>query len=31
MDLTPIYELRSRLRASAIAGTELIGEDYIIC
>lgn len=28
MDLTPIYELRSRLRATAIAGTELMGEDY---
>ena len=28
MDLTPIYELRGRLRAAAIAGTELLGEDY---
>lgn len=28
MDLTPIYELRSRLRAAAIAGTELAAEDY---
>ncbi len=28
MDLTPVYELRGRLRAATIAGTELIGEDY---
>ncbi len=28
MDLTPIYELQSRLRAVAIAGTELVGQDY---
>ncbi len=28
MDLTPVYELRSRLRATAIAGTELVSQDY---
>ncbi len=28
MDITPIYELRTRLRAAAIAGTNLISEDF---
>lgn len=28
MDITPIYELRSRLRGAAIAGTGLISEDF---
>lgn len=28
MDITPIYELRSRLRAAAIAGTNLLSEDF---
>lgn len=28
MDITPIYELRSRLRGAAIAGTGLIAEDF---
>lgn len=28
MDLTPLYELRERLRAAAIAGTALIPEDF---
>ncbi|MCI8386884.1 MAG: hypothetical protein HFE63_00255 [Clostridiales bacterium] len=28
MDITPIYELRERLRAAAVAGTELISEDF---
>ena len=28
MDITPIYELRGRLRAAAIAGTNLVGEDF---
>lgn len=28
MDLTSLYELRARLKASMIAGTELIGEDF---
>lgn len=28
MDITPIYELKSRLRAAAIAGTSLLSEDF---
>ncbi len=28
MDITPIYELRNRLRAAAIAGTNLLSEDF---
>ena len=28
MDTTPIYELRERLRAAAIAGTDLLSEDF---
>lgn len=28
MDITPVYELRTRLRAAAIAGTNLIPEDF---
>lgn len=28
MDLTPLYELRDRLKTSAIAGTELMCEDF---
>ncbi len=28
MDITPIYELRARLRAAAIAGTNLLAEDF---
>jgi len=28
MDTTPIYELRERLRAAAIAGTSLLSEDF---
>lgn len=28
MDVTPIYELRTRLRAAAIAGTNLLSEDF---
>lgn len=28
MDITPIYELRNRLRGAAIAGTGLISEDF---
>ena len=28
MNLTPIYELKSRLRAAAIAGTNLLSEDF---
>ena len=28
MDIGPIYELRSRLRAAAIAGTGLLSEDF---
>ena len=28
MDITPIYELRTRLRAAAIAGTNLLSEDF---
>ena len=28
MDTTPIYELRERLRAAAIAGTNLLSEDF---
>lgn len=28
MDLTPLYELRDRLKAGAIAGTALLGEDF---
>lgn len=28
MDITPIYELRERLKAGAIAGTDLITEDF---
>ena len=28
MDITPIYELKTRLRAAAIAGTNLISEDF---
>ncbi len=28
MDITPIYELKSRLRAAAIAGTNLLSEDF---
>lgn len=28
MDITPVYELRTRLRAAAIAGTNLLAEDF---
>lgn len=28
MDITPIYELKTRLRAAMIAGTDLISEDF---
>ena len=28
MDVTPIYELKTRLRAAAIAGTNLLSEDF---
>ena len=28
MDTTPIYELRERLRAAGIAGTNLLTEDF---
>ena len=28
MDITPLYELRTRLRSAAIAGTGLMGEDF---
>lgn len=28
MDITPIYELRTRLRAAAFAGTNLLAEDF---
>ncbi len=28
MDITPVYELRTRLRAAAIAGTNLLSEDF---
>ena len=28
MDMNPIYELRGRLRAAAIAGTGLLSEDF---
>lgn len=28
MDITPLYELRGRLRAAAISGTELLSEDF---
>ena len=28
MDTTPIYELRERLRAAAMAGTSLLSEDF---
>ena len=28
MDITPIYELQSRLRAAAIAGVNLLQEDF---
>lgn len=28
MDITPIYELKTRLRAAAIAGTNLLSEDF---
>lgn len=28
MDTTPVYELRTRLRAAAIAGTNLLSEDF---
>ncbi len=28
MDLRPVYELRARLRSAAIAGTDLLAEDY---
>ena len=28
MDITPIYDLRERLKAAAIAGTGLIPEDF---
>ncbi|MDE6030891.1 MAG: hypothetical protein K2G32_04650, partial [Oscillospiraceae bacterium] len=28
MDITPVYELKARLRAAAIAGTNLISEDF---
>ena len=28
MDIEPIYELRGRLRAAAIAGTNLLSEDF---
>ncbi|MDE6031055.1 MAG: hypothetical protein K2G32_05480, partial [Oscillospiraceae bacterium] len=28
MDIAPVYELRDRLRAAAIAGTNLISEDF---
>lgn len=28
MDLTPLYELRGRLRAAAVAGSALAGEDF---
>lgn len=28
MDTTPIYELRERLRAAAMAGTSLLAEDF---
>lgn len=28
MDITPIYELKTRLRAAAIAGTSLLSEDF---
>ena len=28
MDVKPIYELRTRMRAAAIAGTNLLAEDF---
>ncbi len=28
MDIAPLYELKTRLRAAAIAGTNLISEDF---
>ncbi|MDE6733780.1 MAG: HEAT repeat domain-containing protein [Oscillospiraceae bacterium] len=28
MDITPIYDLKSRLRAAAVAGTSLLSEDF---
>lgn len=28
MDLTPLYELRERLKAGALAGTDLVSEDF---
>ena len=28
MDLTPVYELRERLKTGAVAGTGLIAEDF---
>ena len=28
MDITPVYELKARLRAVTIAGTNLLGEDF---
>ena len=28
MNIAPIYELKSRLRAAAIAGTNLLSEDF---
>ena len=28
MEITPIYELRERLRAGMIAGTNLLSEDF---
>ena len=28
MDITPLYELKTRLRAAAIAGTNLLSEDF---
>ena len=28
MDITPIYELRDRLRTAMIAGTNLLAEDF---
>lgn len=28
MDITPVYELKARLRAAAIAGTDLLSEDF---
>ena len=28
MDIAPVYELKARLRAAAIAGTNLLSEDF---